>query len=212
MADSSARYFLTLSASVVLPMQLTVHEPRPFTAELMRELLKQLTVLLRRFVRYEDVIVQSNGVKRARKQRMVSFVDVDETFRPGSMKEHREGALWFAYSLVRADEHNSVNSTHVLQPTRKASAGTWNALHVLPYLLAVVVAPSPRSFALLATSLANPARSTALVAASSASTSKFFAHPSTGASAAVTTVTTTASTTTSTVALVASANKKRRKK
>jgi len=211
MADSSARYFLTLSASVVLPMQLTVHEPRPFTAELMRELLKQLTVLLRRFVRYEDVIVQSNGVKRARKQRMVSFVDVDETFRPGSMKEHREGALWFAYSLVRADEHNSVNSTHVLQPTRKASAGTWNALHVLPYLLAVVVAPSPRSFALLATPLANPARSTALVAASSASTSKFFAHPSAGASAAVTTVT-TATATTSTVASVASANKKRRKK
>jgi hypothetical protein len=197
-------------------MQLTVHEPRPFTAELMRELLKQLTVLLRRFVRYEDVIVQSNGVKRARKQRMVSFVDVDETFRPGSMKEHREGALWFAYSLVRADEHNSVNSTHVLQPTRKASAGTWNAFHVLPYLLAVVVAPSPRSFALLATPLANPARSTAVVAASSASTSKFFAHPST-ASAAVTTATTaTATTTSSAIASVASASasasSKRRKK
>lgn len=187
--QSHARHFLTLSSSVVLPMQLTVHEPRPFTAELMQELVRQLTSLLRRFVKYDDVSVVGNGQpanKRARKQRMVSFVDVDLAFRAGSMKEHREGPLWFAYSIVRADEHNDVAATHVLQPTLKAAAGTWHAFDVLPWLLTVVVAPSPRTFAMLATPLANPAASApppiaAVSAATSVAVSKFFQQPAAAA-------------------------------
>ncbi len=189
--ESHARHFLTLSSSVVLPMQLTVHEPRPFTAELMRELVRQLTTLVRRFVKYDDVSVVSGGApanKRARRQRMVSFVDVDAAFRPGSMKEHREGALWFAYSIVRADEHNDVASTHVLQPTLKAAAGTWHAFDVLPWLLTVVVAPSPRTFAMLATPLANPAAApptahAASAASASVAVSKFFQQPAAAAAA-----------------------------
>jgi len=134
--DRSGRHYLTLSASVLLPMQLFVVEPRPFSDEHMRELMRQLAPLLKRFVRYDDAI---NGAQ----QRMVSLVDVESAFRNGSVKEHREGELWFAYTLTRADENNHATLAHVLQPA--AELGAWHALDIVPWLLTVVVASSPKT-------------------------------------------------------------------
>jgi hypothetical protein len=171
--DDSARHFLTLSPSVVMPMQLTVHHPRPFTDALMRQLVTQLAPLLRRFVSYDDVPAAAG--KRAR--RVVSFVDIESNFKPGTMKEHREGELWFAYTVVRADNNESGacgggfdSVTHVLKP----NAGGMRAFDVVPWLLIVVVGKSPRQFA---ASFAPPSAVDAAPIATrtvAVSTSKFF--------------------------------------
>lgn len=179
--NDSARHFLTLSPSVVMPMQLTVHHPRPFTDALMRTLVQQLAALIRRFVKYDDVSTSTwSSAPQKRRRRLVSFVDdLDSSFRPGSMKEHREGELWFAYTIVRADNADASSSgcgggfdsvTHVLKPR---GGGGLEAFEVVPWLLIVVVGKSPRSFA---SSFAPPSsvESVASSAAALASTSKFF--------------------------------------
>lgn len=181
--NDSARHFLTLSASVVMPMQLTVHHPRPFTDALMRDLVQQLAPLIRRFVKYDDVSVSERASNAAlkRRRRLVSFVDdLESSFRPGTMKEHREGDLWFAYTIVRADNTDSTSCggfdsvTHVLKP--RGSAATLEAFDVVPWLLIVVVGKSPRSFAasFAPPNSADAVASSAASAASGASTSKFF--------------------------------------
>jgi hypothetical protein len=185
----SARHFLTLSSSVVMPMQLTVHHPRPFTDALMRELVTQLAPLLRRFVKYDDVPNNnsntsntSNNNVNKRQRRLVSFVDIESNFKPGTMKEHREGELWFAYTIVRADNNANGNCggfdsvTHLLK-AESSTTTNMRAFDVVPWLLIVVVGKSPRQFA---ASFAPPSVVDAVpisnigASAAAATTSKFF--------------------------------------
>jgi hypothetical protein len=166
-------------------MQLTVHHPRPFTDAHMRDLVRQLAPLIRRFIKYDDVTMATTTTTTTttttgaskRRRRLVSFVDdLESNFRPGSMKEHREGSLWFAYTIVRSDNTDAACGgwdavTHVLKP----ASGGFDAFDVVPWLLIVVVGKSPRSFAAsLAAPSADVSGAASLSAGTAATTSSFF--------------------------------------
>lgn len=120
-----ARYWITLSPHVCLPMLLLIREPRPFTEALFFELLEQLRSILGKYVSFSDLSNQGTDDESAIKRAIV-FCNLDDAF--SGLKEVRAGNLWFTYQF----RDNQAPHLHVLD---KAS--------VIGYLCSVLLVVSP---------------------------------------------------------------------